>query len=85
MLLLIVVVPEEDTVPEPALVNHARDTLKDQRPNAVAEERILEDADAGTDYTGVAGPLGPTGGSGVTGAGGVTGPTGPTGVTGPAA
>lgn len=63
-------------MPNAALVNHAIDTLTDQRPNAVAEERILDNADAGTSYTGVAGPAGATGAAGPTGAAGATGPTG---------
>lgn len=63
----------------PSLVNHAIDTLTDQRLDATAEERILDNADAGTSYTGTAGPKGPTGASGV------TGPTGAAGATGPAA
>lgn len=59
----------------PGLVNNARETIKAQRPNAPAEERLLKVADGGTDYTGVGGPAGPTG------AAGATGPTGPTGPT----
>lgn len=58
----------------PALVNTARDTIRAQRPNAVAEERTLDAADDGTNYTGIAGPVGPTGAAGA-----ATGPTGPTG------
>jgi hypothetical protein len=63
-------------MPNPTVVNAARQTLKDQRPVVAKEERALATADAGTLYTGVAGPVGPAGAAGTTGA---TGPTGPTG------
>jgi len=60
--------------PDPGTVNDARETLKELRPNATAEERALQAADAGTDYAGVAGSVGPTGAAGATGAAGPTGP-----------
>lgn len=58
----------------PTTVNNARETIKAQRPNAVAEERTIKSADGGTAYAGVAGPQGLVGAAGT-----VTGPTGPTG------
>lgn len=64
-------------MPNPGTVNNARDGIKAQRPHAVTEERAVLNADAGTDYTGIAGPMGPTGAAGATGATGPTGPTGP--------
>lgn len=61
----------------PSLVQHAIDTLTDQRLDTTAEERILDNADAGTSFVGLAGPKGATGASGVTGPTGAAGPTGP--------
>lgn len=70
-------------MPDPTEVEAAKVLIETVYPsdhaNAVAEERILAAADAGTTYAG------PTGVTGATGYGGATGPTGAGGPTGPAA
>lgn len=68
-------------MPDPTKVEAAKVLIETVYPsdhgNAVAEERILKAADAGTTYAGPTGATGSTGYTGATGSAGAVGPTGP--------